>query len=46
MVYVTAQIIGCLAFIISLIAYYRRKKTKILESMVISNILNLVHYLL
>lgn len=46
MIYIIAQIIGCLAFLISLIAYHRKKKTKILEGMVISNTLNLVHYLL
>lgn len=46
MVYIIAQIIGFLAFIISLIAYHRKKKSKILSSMVISNILNWVHYLL
>lgn len=46
MVYIIAQIIGFLAFIISLIAYHRKKKSKILGNMAISNILNLVHYLL
>lgn len=46
MVCIIAQIIGFLAFIISLIAYHRKKKSRILGDMVISNILNLVHYLL
>lgn len=46
MIYVIAQIIGFLAFIISLIVYHRKKKSRILGDMVISNILNLVHYLL
>ena len=46
MIYVIAQIIGFIAFIISLIAYHRKTKSKILGNMAISNILNLVHYLL
>ena len=46
MTYTISQIIGFLAFIISLLAYHRKKKSKILGSMVISNILNLIHYLL
>ena len=44
--YIVAQIIGFIAFVISLIAYHRNKKEKILGNMIISNILNLVHYLL
>jgi len=39
MIYCIAQTIGISAFIISLIAYHRDKKEKILFSMVISNIL-------
>ena len=46
MIYTIAQVIGFVAFIISLLAYHIKKKSKILGSMVISNILNLVHYLL
>ncbi len=46
MIYCIAQTIGISAFIISLIAYHRDKKEKILFSMVISNILNLLHYIL
>ena len=46
MIYTIAQVIGFVAFIISLLAYHRKKKSKILGSMVISNILNLIHYLL
>ena len=41
-----AQIIGHIAFVCSLIAYHRNNKKAILSNMVISNILNLVHYLL
>lgn len=46
MIYCIAQTIGISAFIISLIAYHRDKKEKILSSMIISNILNLLHYIL
>ena len=46
MLFTIGQVIGFIAFIISLIAYHRKKKNKILGNMVISNILNLVHYLL
>lgn len=45
MKYIIIQIIGLLAFIISLVAYQREKKKDILSSMVLSNILNLLHYL-
>ena len=44
--FVVAQIIGFIAFLISLIAYHRDKKEKILGSMIVSNILNLIHYFL
>ena len=44
--YIVAQIIGFIVFVISLIAYHRNKKEKILGNMIISNILNLIHYLL
>lgn len=46
MIYIIAQIIGFIAFVISLIAYHRNKKEKILGNMIISNVLNLIHYLL
>ena len=46
MVYIIAQIIGFIAFLISLIAYHKKSKKIILKNMVISNILNLIHYLL
>ena len=38
MSYTIGQVIGFIAFIISLIAYHRKKKNKILGNMVISNI--------
>ena len=46
MVYYIAQIIGFIAFGFSLLAYHKNKKNKILSTMIISNILNLIHYLL
>ena len=44
--YIVSQIFGISAFIISLIAYHRKDKKSILSNMVVSNILNLIHYLL
>ena len=46
MAYVIAQIIGFIAFLFSLVAYHKSKKNKILGNMIISNVLNLIHYLL
>ena len=46
MTYVIAQIIGFIAFFFSLIAFHKKKKNKILSNMIISNVLNLIHYLL
>ena len=46
MTYVVAQVIGFIAFFFSLFAFHRKKKNKILGNMIISNILNLIHYLL
>lgn len=46
MIYIISQIIGIIAFSISLIAYHKDKKEKILSNMIISNLLNLIHYLL
>ena len=44
--FIIAQIIGIIAFLLSLIAYHREKKEKILGNMILSNLLNLIHYLL
>ena len=44
--YVAAQILGFIAFLISLYAYQKVNKKDILLCMVISNIINLVHYLI
>lgn len=46
MKYIIAQAIGLIAFIISLIAYHRKKKKDILVNMLLSNGFNLVHYFL
>ena len=46
MIYIVAQIIGLIAFVVSLIAYHKKDKKTILNNMVTSNILNLIHYLL
>ena len=46
MIYIVSQGFGICAFIISLIAYHRKEKKKILSNMVLSNILNLIHYFL
>ena len=46
MLYILAQIIGFIAFFVSLIAYHRKDKKTILINMIISNIINLFHYLL
>jgi len=43
---IIAQALGFISFIISLIAFHKRKKEKILRSMILSNIFDLIHYLL
>lgn len=45
-IFIIAQIIGFVAFLISIIAYHRNKKEKILSNMVLSSSLNLIHYFL
>lgn len=44
--YIVGQILGFVAFVVSLFAYQRVKKKDILLCMVLSNIINLVHYLM
>lgn len=44
--YVIAQTFGFVAFILSLIAYHKDKKEKIFKTMVLANILDVIHYLL
>ena len=46
MLYILAQIIGFIAFFVSLIAYHRKDKKNILINMITANIINLFHYLL
>ena len=43
MIYIISQFIGFAAFFVSIFAYHKNKKEKILGNMVISNILNLIH---
>jgi len=44
--YIISQIIGGIAFIISLTTYHKKEKNQILLTAIISNILKLIHYLL
>ena len=46
LIFIIAQIIGFIAFLVSLIAYHRDKKEKILGNMILLNGLNLIHYFL
>ena len=46
MYYILSQIAGFIAFILSLIAYHRKKKEKIFQTMVLTNALEIIHYLL
>ena len=46
MIFIIAQTIGFIAFFFSLLAYHKNKKEKILGNMIISNSLNLIHYVL
>lgn len=45
-IYIIAQIIGFIAFIISLYAYHKKDKESILDCMIVSNILNIIHYIM
>lgn len=44
-IYIISQIIGILSFIISLVAYHRKKKKNIFQTMIIANVLDILHYL-
>lgn len=44
--YIIAQLIGILALLISLLAYQKRDKKSIIDHLIISNILNLIHYIM
>ena len=43
--YIISQILGILAFLISIIAYHRKEKQKIFQTMIVANILDILHYL-
>lgn len=45
-IYIASQIAGFLAFVLSLVAYHRKEKKKIFQTMTISNILEMIHYIL
>lgn len=45
-IYVISQIAGFIAFILSLIAYHKKKKSKIFQTMMIANVLDIIHYVL
>lgn len=45
-IYIISQVVGFIAFIISLVAYHRKKKEKIFGTMMLANFLDMVHYLL
>ena len=45
-IYVASQIAGFTAFVLSLIAYHRKEKKKIFHTMMIANIMDIIHYTL
>ena len=45
-IYVISQVAGFIAFILSLIAYHRKKKNKIFQTMMVANVLDIIHYIL
>ena len=46
MIYIISQIFGISAFFVSLVAYHRKSKKNILGNMIVSSMLNFIHYLL
>lgn len=44
--YLISQIVGFIAFVISLIAFHRNKKEKIFKTLMVANFLDIMHYLL
>lgn len=46
MTYLFSQIIGFISFILSLIAYHRNKKEKILKTMLLANVVDILQYFL
>lgn len=45
-IYITSQIAGFIAFALSLIAYHQKEKKKIFQTMMVANILDIIHYIL
>lgn len=45
-IYIISQIAGFIAFMLSLIAYHLKKKTKIFETMMVANVLDIIQYIL
>ena len=45
-IYLISQIVGFVAFLISLFAYHKNKKEKIFKTMILANLLDITHYLL
>ena len=45
-IYVASQIAGFIAFVLSLIAYHRKEKKQIFQTMMIANIMDIIHYIL
>lgn len=43
---ILSQVLGFIAFIISLLAFHKNRKEKILGNMILSNLFDLIHYLL
>lgn len=42
--YIISQIVGFIAFVISLIAFHRKEKSKIFKTLMVGNILDIIHY--
>ena len=45
-IYIVSQVAGFIAFILSLISYHRKKKSKIFQTMMVANVLDIIHYIL
>ena len=46
LIYIISQVLGICGFIVSLIAFHRKEKKTILKTSILSNILDLIHYIL
>ena len=45
-IYILSQVAGTIAFIVSLSAYHKKEKRKIVRTMMITNLLDIIHYIL